>query len=306
MKKAAKPVPKVELGAPESIKLYLDERANEDYMPADILFQVCRKTGVAQLTWNRPDTLNAIQHVIIQETLFALEHVKQCEDIKVLVFTGAGRAFSAGASLKPRPGKKVKFPQYVIKAYRAKGMWWDNLRDIALKTPTLAFWNCPKICIGAINGLAVGGAANMALANYHDFVICSDQAKFKYPFSTLGITPELGSSYMLPYLIGMTRAKNYLMSGEWFSAQDSLEIGLANKVVPHENLLESALHMAATYATVPNQTALRKSKELINRHLRKNMADILDQENVEIKACLSGGNNALKNSIGGANTDAKL
>ena len=90
---------------------------------------------------------------------------------------------------------------------RSKGFTTPPDNDFALKALTLKFWDFSKPSVVAVNGLAVGGAANIALANYHDIVLSSTEGKFKYPFADLGLTPELGSSYMMPYLVGMTRAK---------------------------------------------------------------------------------------------------
>ena len=89
----------------------------------------------------------------------------------------------------------------------------------------MALWDFPKPIVGAINGLGVGGGANMALANCMDLVVCSTNARFMYPFSTLGITPEMGSTYMMPYLVGMAKAKEMMLLGGWFSAEDAVELG---------------------------------------------------------------------------------
>ena len=78
---------------------------------------------------------------------------------------------------------------------------------------TIAFWDFPKPLIMAVNGLAVGGGANIALANHADLVVCSSKARFKYPFSTLGLTPELGSSMLIPFVVGMAKAKEIMMLG---------------------------------------------------------------------------------------------
>eukprot|EP01061_Rhynchopus_euleeides_P008264 TRINITY_DN1730_c0_g2_i4.p1 TRINITY_DN1730_c0_g2~~TRINITY_DN1730_c0_g2_i4.p1 ORF type:complete len:297 (+),score=142.11 TRINITY_DN1730_c0_g2_i4:87-977(+) len=288
-KKQERVIPTVNLPAPEAIKLYLDDDRTEDYMPVDLTFQLDRATGVALVTWNRPDSLNAIQPVLIQETIFVLEHAKHDANVKAVVFTGAGRAFSAGASLKPRTGAAVKFPKELQKVYRKKGMWHEKL-DIALKAFTLAHWNCPKILVGAINGLAVGGAANMALASFYDFVICAEEAKFKYPFTTLGITPELGSSLMMPFLVGMVKAKELLLGGEWFGPQEALRMDLITKVVPLAQLLPESLQLAAKFSTNPKQEAIMRGKELLNRRLREQMSKVLDDENLEIRKCMATSN----------------
>merc|ERR1719436_1952729 len=103
--------------------------------------------------------------------------------------------------------------------------------DFVLKNQTMAFWDFPKPSICAVNGLAVGGAANIALANFHDLVICSSNARFMYPFPKLGFTPELGSSFMLPHVVGMSKAKEMFFLSEWISASQAKELNLVNQVV---------------------------------------------------------------------------
>ena len=281
-KKAPTPPPQVVLPAPHAIKLWFDDREPEEYLPVDVLFQHDKNTGVALVTWNKPDQLNPLTRVSNQETLFILEHCKQDPEVRAVVLTGAGRAFSAGASIKDRQGEAPVWPEYVKEAYMKKDMWdMESLFHFSM-----AFWHFPKILIAAVNGMAVGGSANVVLANFHDFVICSEAAKFKYPFVTLGITPELGSSAYLPFAMGMARAKEVLLGGEWFSGHDAVKWGLANKVVPATELLPSALQMASYYGAIKSQTALYAAKELVNRHRRKDIRAVLTEENVELKNLL--------------------
>merc|ERR1711988_749053 len=133
--------------------------------------------------------------------------------------------------------------------------------DPALKCLTLEFWDFPKPSICAVNGLAVGGAVNVAFANYHDLVISSTNGRFQYPFAKLGVTPELGSSRMIPMLVGMTRGKHMMMVGDWFSAEEAKEMGLLLEVTTPENLMPRAMEMAKDLAS-KNPDALRLSKKL--------------------------------------------
>eukprot|EP01063_Lacrimia_lanifica_P036789 TRINITY_DN7388_c0_g4_i1.p1 TRINITY_DN7388_c0_g4~~TRINITY_DN7388_c0_g4_i1.p1 ORF type:complete len:294 (+),score=115.53 TRINITY_DN7388_c0_g4_i1:49-930(+) len=277
------------LPAPHDITLYLEERQTVPYTPVDMLWQVDRQSGVALATFNTPDSLNALQQVLLQEMLFITEQVKQDPDIKCVVWTGAGRAFCAGASLKPRKGKKPKIPKEIVKAYKAKNMWWVQAQDTVLKTPTLAFWDLPKISICAVNGLTVGGAVNIALANYHDFVLCSSEAKFKYPFANLGIVPELASSLVLPELIGYAKAKELLFLGEWFSPEDALRMGLVNSVHAPNEVLPAALKLAHRIGTHKQPFALGASKKLINGHMRDRVEQVLDAEQRGMIECFKRG-----------------
>ena len=108
-------------------------------------------------------------------------------------------------------------PPHVVDDYEKRKMTNQppSIRppDMVMARQTIAFWDFPKPLIMAVNGLAVGGGANIALANYADMVICSTSARFKYPFSTLGLTPELGSSSLIPFVVGMAKAKEIMMIG---------------------------------------------------------------------------------------------
>merc|ERR1719221_1628491 len=150
------------------------------------------------------------------------------DNVKVAIWTGEGRSFNAGADL--RGDKLIKIPKEIREKMLARKMG-PVQGDFVLKNQTLAFWDFPKPSIVAVNGLAVGGAANIALANYHDIVICSSNARFMYPFPKLGFTPELGSSYMLPYIVGMAKAKEVFFLCDWFSAAQAKELNLVNQVV---------------------------------------------------------------------------
>jgi enoyl-CoA hydratase/carnithine racemase len=173
----------------------------------------CNADGVAVATYNTPENLNCLSPSLTSETFLILEHAARDEACKVLIWTGAGeRAFCAGAALK---GKGEHFeehvPSHVRNDYDSRRMFPQspavNPPDMVMARQTVAFWDFPKPLIMAVNGLAVGGGANIALANYADLVICSANARFKYPFSTLGLTPELGSSALIPFVVGMAKAK---------------------------------------------------------------------------------------------------
>merc|ERR1711879_965609 len=101
--------------------------------------------------------------------------------------------------------------------------------------------------------------------------------KFKYPFVSLGATPELSSSLLLPYLVGFARAKELLLLGEWFSAEDAVRLGLANRMVPVASLLPEALALGRRFAAEPNPMALQLGKRILNRHLRSGLEEVLDE-----------------------------
>ena len=152
-----------------------------------------------------------------------------------------------------------------------------QLTLLGLSLRTLLLLTKPSVV--AVNGLAVGGAANIALANYHDIVLASTDAYFKYPFAELGITPELGSSFVIPLMAGMTRAKNLMMMAPKFTAEEAKEMGLVLEVTKPEDLMDRARHYAETLAS-RDQSGLRANKKLMNHHFRKMMGAVLEEENV--------------------------
>jgi len=154
----------------------------------------------------------------------------------------------------------------------------------------MAFWDFPKPLVGAIPGLGVGGGANIALAGSFDLVLLSSNARFMYPFSTLGITPEMGSSLLMPYLVGMAKAKEMMMLGNWFSAEDALAMGLANEVVAPDELLARATEIAIEL-TGKQAAALSLGKRIMNHHLRKGLEDVMLMEAATIResTALTGG-----------------
>ena len=214
-----------------------------------------------------------------------LRHIERDDRVNIVVWTGHGRAFSSGADLSGR-APPPSLPQevmdwFVENRFFSPGHTDPDRPDMALKCLTLAFWDFTKISIVAVNGLAVGGAANIALANYHDFVLASTEARFMYPFSKIGLTPELGSSYILPRVAGMCMAKNVLLKGDWFSATEAKEMGLVTKVFEPAMLVPGALELAHELSK-KNQAALRLGKRVINSHLRKEMGSVMDIENKTI------------------------
>lgn len=204
-----------------------------------------------------------------------LEHMKRDDNVRVAIWTGSGdKAFNAGADLKFDTTQFV--PEKARADYLSRNLG-PKSGDWVLTNDTIAFWDFPKPSICAVNGMAIGGAANIALMNYHDLVICSENAKFMYPFPKLGFIPELGSSLMMPALVGTARAKEIFFLSDWFSAQKALELGLVNKVVKHEELMTVALSWAEKLVVLPPD-ALRLSKKVINSQFRNVLETTLRNE----------------------------
>jgi len=253
------------------------------YSLQSIAFSLNPATGLATATFNTPQNLNALRALQVWEMFLILEHAAQDPAVRTVLWTAAGRAFNAGADWNGKDQEAelaAALSEELREAYLKRGMGLPpDFSDLACKALTLAFWDFPKPSVCAVNGLAVGGGANMALANYHDYVVLSEKAKFLWPFSKLGLTPELGSSSTMPQIVGMLRAKQLLMTNDWCDATTAVSFGLANEVVLHDDLMQRATEVATKFAT-SNLTALSLSKAMMHKHGgRQELADVLDEEN---------------------------
>jgi len=204
----------------------------------NILFDI--KDGVAQLTLNRPDKLNSFTQAMHLEVREALAQLRADKSVRVMVLTGAGRGFCAGQDLSDRavePGAKgVDLGDSVEKFYAPLVL---ALRDLPM----------PVIC--AVNGVAAGAGANLALAA--DIVLAAKSASFVEVFCKLGLIPDTGGTWILPRLIGHARATGLAMLGEKLSAERAEQWGLIWKAVPDEELMNEALAMARHFATAPTK-----------------------------------------------------
>jgi 2-(1,2-epoxy-1,2-dihydrophenyl)acetyl-CoA isomerase len=203
-----------------------------------ILFTI--ENGVAVLTLNRPDRLNSFTQAMHLEVRDALEKLQADQSVRVLVLTGAGRGFCAGQDLGDRavsPGSPgVDLGESVEKFYAPLVM---TLRSLPL----------PVIC--AVNGVAAGAGANLALAC--DIVLAAKSASFIEAFCKLGLIPDTGGTWHLPRLIGHARATGLAMLGEKLSAEKAEEWGLIWRCVPDEALMDEAMAMADHFASAPTK-----------------------------------------------------
>jgi len=181
---------------------------------------------IAVLSINRPDKLNVLNDATVAELRRALIEIQSRDDIGGVIVTGKGRAFVAGGDI-------AEFAtQTAIEAKR---------RALAGQSFLTAFERSPKPIIAAVNGFALGGGCELAMACH--VRIASDAAKFGQPEVKLGIIPGYGGSQRLPRLVGRGRALQLLLTGEMIDAQEALRIGLVNKVVPAGELLDAARTM---------------------------------------------------------------
>jgi 2-(1,2-epoxy-1,2-dihydrophenyl)acetyl-CoA isomerase len=212
--------------------------------------------GLAIVTLNRPEKLNAFDRVLCDELVAALALVSQSAGVRVIVITGAGRAFSAGADLS---------------TLGAEG----TLLVAAGKAVVVAIRTAPQPVLAAVNGPAAGGGANLALAC--DYRIASDQASIGQVFGKLGLVPDWGGTYFLPRLVGTAKALELVWSARMVAAPEALALGLFDRVVPEAALLAEARALAATWAAQP-AGVLRRAKAALYQSEGSSLRSMLDLE----------------------------
>jgi 2-(1,2-epoxy-1,2-dihydrophenyl)acetyl-CoA isomerase len=213
-----------------------------------IIFEKKERVGI--LTLNRPEVLNALSPRMREELVHCLDRAASDEDLRVLILTGKGRGFCAGADLNMfKDG---------YEAFRS-GDEHQGFGDINLPK---AFIDFPKPLIAAINGPAVGFGLTVTLTC--DIRVASEKAKFSCAFVRVGVTPEFGSSYFLPRLLGYGKAAELAFTARPIDAQEAAQIGLVNRVVNHETLLSECEEMARAISEMPSG-AIRMTKRLL-RH----------------------------------------
>jgi len=193
---------------------------------------------VAVVTLNRPEAMNALSRALRAALHDAIVTLSADPEVSVLVLTGAGRAFTAGLDLKELgsdPGG--------LGAANATG---------AAENPVLAIQECPKPVIGAINGVAITGGFELALAC--DVLLASTNARFADTHARVGIMPGWGLSQKLSRIIGIYRAKELSLTGNFLDARTACEWGLVNRVVEPEDLMPAAMKLASDMASIPPET----------------------------------------------------
>ena len=214
----------------------------------DILFDV--SDGIATITLNRPDKLNAFTGRMMFEIIAALDITDTDDNVKVVIFTGAGRAFCAGADLSSGGDTFAKGGSDV---QTKQGVPRDGGGLVSLR-----IYESLKPVIGVINGPAVGVGVTMTLPM--DFRLASDTAKFGFVFAKRGIVPEACSSYFLPRLVGISQATEWEFTGRVFPASEALAGGLVRSVHAADDLMAAAVAIAREIAdnTAPVSVAMSR------------------------------------------------
>ncbi len=219
-----------------------------------ILVEITDHIGTATL--NRPEKLNAFDPEMCEDLLEALRMLAAADAVRVIVITGAGRAFCAGADL---------------------GVLGTQGHELvrAGKEIALTIRNAPKPVLAAVNGPAAGGGANLALAC--DYRLASDQAAIGQVFHKLGLTVDWGGSYFLPRVTGVSKALELIWSARMVPAAEAAELGLFDRVVPHATLAAETETLAQRWAGMA-PLAVRKAKQALYRSEHSTLEDMLDLE----------------------------
>lgn len=219
------------------------------------------KNKVATITLNRPDVFNAFDETQSYELQDALKQVKRDNEVRVIVLTGAGKAFCSGQDLKAIAGSKNR-----------------SLSDSLYKryNPIIkAMREMPKPIICRLNGVAAGAGCSLALAS--DFIVASEHASLIEVFINVGLVLDSGSSYFLPRIVGSNRAFELSTMGTKVKAQQALEWGMVNRVVPHEELDATVTEIAAYYAAAPTK-AIALMKKMLNKSFNSDLDTMLQYE----------------------------
>lgn len=198
-------------------------------------YEVSDRVAVVRLT--SPDNYNAMTSRMSAALAEALETANDDEEVRAVVLTGAGEAFCAGGETKGDLPSATTRPTFLAKRSPMAGGIRSFVSQITdLEKPTIA----------AVNGVAAGGGFSLACAC--DLRIASDRARMGTVFIRRGLAPDTGSSYLLPRLVGLAKANEIVFTGDVLDAEECLRIGLVNRVVPHDELMESAMTIARRIA----------------------------------------------------------
>lgn len=217
----------------------------------DIIYT--KEEGIATITLNRPETLNALTPTMTAEWMAAIEDAKSDDGVRVLVVTGAGRGFCSGEN--PR--------SLATRRDASSSGQGERLSDATygIAGALLDFY---KPYIGSINGAAAG--AGMDLASLCDIRIASERARFGMTYIRMGVIPANGGCYLLPRIIGVTKALELIWTGRLIDAQEALKIGYVSKVVPADELATATKELAGEFAKGPS-IAIQWDKRLVHQCL---------------------------------------
>ena len=232
-----------------------------------------RDGNVGIITLNRPERLNAINGGLLRDFIEQLKTAREDKEAVSVILTGAGRAFCAGEDLKESSAGK-SFETWIDET--------DGLQEIQRMIISLG-----KPLIAAVQGYALGGGCEFAMSC--DIRIATEDAKFGFPETEVGLTVTTAGTKLLTQIVGLGKAKELVFTGEFVDAHEALRIGLANKVVPAETLIDEALGMANKIGE-KSPLALKLSRIAIEQGLHSSFEQILEIEANHLLICISAQN----------------
>lgn len=224
---------------------------------------------IGVITMNRPEALNALNDQVLKDLDAVLDAAEANDEVLVLILTGAGRSFVAGADI----GQMKDFTPVQAKQF---GMYGNSV--------FLKLENFPKPVIAAVNGFALGGGCELSMAC--DIRLASEKAKFGQPEVGLGITPGFSGTQRLPRRVGVAKAKELIFSGKQIGAEEAKRIGLVNEVYAAEELLNKAVEMAKSF-TANAPIAVKYSKACIDRGMQMDIDNGIALENELFAMCFA-------------------
>jgi enoyl-CoA hydratase/carnithine racemase len=232
-------------------------------MEYDFLYEV--NDGVATLTLNRPEVMNALTFEVYAQLRDLFEALRSDDAVRVVVLTGAGDNFCSGGDVHEIIGELLKRDMKEhLEFTRMTGAVVQNMRLL------------DKPIIAALNGMTAGAGAVIALAS--DLRIASEKARFAFLFTKVGLTgADMGAGYLLPKVVGMGRAFELLLLGDTIDAQTAERYGLVNRIVPHAELLPAAYEWARRLAQGPT-LAISMTKHMLNAELNMDLVSAIEAE----------------------------
>lgn len=224
-----------------------------------------KKGNVGIITLNRPDKLNSFNDELTFQLQDALKEMEKDKEVRAIILTGAGRGFCAGQDLQSRSiaqemGQRPSLGDSIKRRYN----------PIVTKLRRME-----KPIIAAVNGVAAGAGASVAFAC--DFRIVTDKTSFIQSFTKVGLIPDSGATFVLPRLIGVTRAFELMLSADKLTAEEALRLGVVNKVVTDEELMKESLALAEKLAAGPSK-AFGLTKRAVNKAIFDDLEELLEYE----------------------------
>ena len=239
--------------------------------PKSFLYQ--EQNSIGTITLNRPDRLNAITFEVYHELTDFIATLGDEKDVRVIVITGAGRAFCSGGDVRDIIGE--------LQGQDAEGL----LRFTRLTCDLIRNMRAlPKPIIASLNGTTAGAGACIALAS--DIRIAAAEARIAFIFVKVGLAgTDMGATYLLPRVVGVAKATELLMTGDFIEAEEALALGLYNRVVPRDQLQTVTREFAEKLANGP-ALGIAKTKEMLNRELHMSFESALEAEAVAQALCM--------------------